>query len=478
MTSTSGKGVYASSGTLFKGAVFGRDSLEVAEDLLDIKPQLVKHILVTLAGLQGMQSDDVTEEEQGRIIHEYRSAIVDGKQLDNISRRIFRELSSRWGGNNKEMAYYGSIDATPQFIRTVGLYCQLKGKQILAEKIIRKDKTEGLFIDSIEIALGWLSNKLSDSKTGLLEYHAKNSHGIENQAWKDSREFYVHENGELANRESPIASIEVQGLAYDALLWGAKLLPRKAKQLKTKAKILQNKTFKLLWQSNTQYFALGTDYRRDGSIRTIKTITANPAELLNTSVFDDLNKRDKKTYISAIVKRIMSSDFITDGGIRSRSLNENKLIGFWDYHGSYTSWPKETFDIAKGLRRQGFDKLAVQLENRILNIVHKSRSYPEFVYVNNDGRVIIGDPVSKTHGELSLIKSTNQPETIQAWTVAAVIAIGHNRSNGVESIKKRQKHWQRTLEKKILSQIPDIQPLHGIKQLSAIYPDYQYKLIK
>ena len=46
VTSKRGLGVYASSDTLFKGAVFGRDSLEVAEDLMQTKPQLVRAIQI------------------------------------------------------------------------------------------------------------------------------------------------------------------------------------------------------------------------------------------------------------------------------------------------------------------------------------------------------------------------------------------------------------------------------------------------
>src|SRR5437868_2289161 len=73
VTSKTGKGVYASNDTLFKGAVFGRDSLEVAEDLITVKPKLVQHILMTLASLQGLHSHDVNEEEHGKIVHEYRT---------------------------------------------------------------------------------------------------------------------------------------------------------------------------------------------------------------------------------------------------------------------------------------------------------------------------------------------------------------------------------------------------------------------
>ncbi|HSX53369.1 MAG TPA: hypothetical protein VLF90_03295 [Patescibacteria group bacterium] len=477
VTSKSGKGVYASSDTLFKGAVFGRDSLEVADDLLLIKPRLVQHILLTLASLQGLHSHDISEEEHGKIVHEYRTAIVDGRRLDDMSKHIFHELSSRWGGNEHEMAYYGSIDATPKFIQVTGHYMHAHGHQLMNRAIRRRDGSIAPFRQSIVLATDWLVEKLSDSSSGLLEYRARNPHGIENQAWKDSREFYVHTNGKLANHKQPIGSIEVQGLAYDALEAAATLLPDRSAELKSHAQKLRDRTIELLWRPKIHYFALGIDHRDDGSIRPIETITANPATLLHSHFFDYLPEAAKRTYLSGLIRNIMGSDFLTDAGVRSRSLSESKLIKFWDYHGSFTSWPKETFDVAQGLRQQGFPQLADQLENRILNVVRKSRNYPEFVYVDSRGRVMAGPPDPRTHGELSLVvDSTNRPESIQAWTVSAVLAITTGRNPGKRRKKLHQKEWQIALEKEVLAHIPHVSPLRGNKELSARYPDYSYKL--
>jgi len=474
VTSKSGKGVYASSDMLFKGAIFGRDSLEVADDLMSVRPRLVQRILLTLAGLQGLQSDLQTEEERGKIIHEYRTTIVDGKPLDPLSHHIFTELAKRWGGDLHTMAYYGSIDATPQFLRVIGHYCRQHGHQILQRTIKRRDGHIVPLHDTVSLAADWLIAKLATSTSGLLEYRTQNPHGIENQAWKDSREFYVHTNGKLANHKRPIASIEVQGLAYDALEEAALLLPERADMLRAAAQKLRDRTIKLLWMPREKYFALGIDYSAKNVLRRIETVTANPAELLDTCFFDFLPANQREQYVSAIVKRIMSGDFLTDAGIRSRGLSADALIKFWDYHGSFTSWPKETYDIAKGLRRQGLPKLAEQLENRILNVVHKSKNYPEFVYVDERGRVMTGPPNPRTHGELSLvIESTNRPESIQAWTVSAVLAIGASRQ------KRRHIHqvdWQIHLEQAVLEQIPLVQVLKGAKELTARYPDYPYRL--
>jgi glycogen debranching enzyme len=122
VTSKSGLGVYASSDRLFKGAVFGRDSLEVAEDLMYARPKLVEKILLTLGSLQGETHNNNNEEEPGKIVHEYRTTVVDGKPLDHVSREIFDRLSVRWGGDSETLAYYGSVDATPHFVRVLAKY--------------------------------------------------------------------------------------------------------------------------------------------------------------------------------------------------------------------------------------------------------------------------------------------------------------------------------------------------------------------
>src|SRR6266404_3801084 len=142
VTSKTGLGVYASSDRLFRGAVFGRDSLEVAEDLMYIKPKLVEKILLTLAGLQGQVNNKANEEEPGKIIHEYRTPHIDGRLLNQVSREIYERLGSMWGGTEDHLAYYGSVDSTPHFIKVLAAYCQAYGMEILTQTIITRSGDE------------------------------------------------------------------------------------------------------------------------------------------------------------------------------------------------------------------------------------------------------------------------------------------------------------------------------------------------
>jgi glycogen debranching enzyme len=476
VTSKSGLGVYASSDAIFKGAVFGRDSLTVAEDLMYFRPKLVRIILLSLARFQGEQYNETREEEPGKIVHEHRTTVVDGRPITGITLEIFNKYSFRWGGDDKSITNYGSCDATPHFVRILVNYCNLYGRQLLLEEVTLRSGYKVSMLDVVENAVDWVDRHLRSSKSGLLEYHRTNPHGLENQVWKDSDEFYVHESGEMANHEQPIASIEVQGLAYDALTMAATLLPSRAKGWNKQAEKLRKRTIDLLWDEQREYFALGTDFSDSKKLRIIKTASANPASLLNSSFFDDMFHEKKLHYISSIVKKIMGDNFLTDAGIRSRALSEANLVNFWDYHGSYVSWPKETYDVAKGLRRQGFPLLAAELENRLLNIAKAMHAYPEFVYVDGRGRVLGMPQLAHGHGEIIDLSAPNHPERIQAWTVSAVVAI-NSKAKWLKKPKKIQPlPWQRDLEKDTLRNIPHMPLLKSVKELTARYPAYPYKL--
>jgi glycogen debranching enzyme len=256
----------------------------------------------------------------------------------------------------------------------------------------------------------------------------------------------------------------------------AKILPSKAKLWQKAANNLRDKTLKTLWDDKEQYFALGIDFSESGKMRVIRTASANPAALLDTTFFDNLPDGYRNKYVGAIVRTILSDDFLTDAGIRSRALRESKLVPFWDYHGSYTTWPKETYDIAKGLRRQGLSKLAMELDNRLANVIKAMRSYPEFFYVDRRGRVLGISQSSHGHGELLLVEGPNQPERIQAWTVSVVLAINAKAPFSKKPIVVKQTESQRELEKDILHTIPHMPLLKSVKELTARYPAYPYKL--
>lgn len=476
--SQTGEGVYASADVLFKGAVFGRDSLKVGRDLLEVRPHLTREILSTLASFQGIKTDEVNEEEPGKIMHEMRRE----KGLDATSAVIFNELTSpaskNWGKewDDKEncwrMVYFGSVDSTPSYVQLLTEYCESQGDDILDEAVVLRDGSEITVRETMRKAVSWIVQQLEESPTGLLGYKRVNPNGIENQVWKDSKEFYVHADGSYVNHNASVASIEVQGIVYEALIGAGRYMADESVELARRAEELRDRTLELLWNPEARYFSVGVDQDENGHLRPIDTKAANVACLLDSRFFDMLPEEDRRLYISSIVETIMSPDFLTDAGIRSRALSDAKLVPFWDYHGSHVTWPKETYDIIRGLHRQGFSRLAEQAQNRMLNAVHKSDAFPEFIYVDAAGLALIRpDP------EGIAIDSTNRPEGIQAWTVSSVMAAMADELYGPVEPNSQQE-WQKVLEERLLSDIPDMPFCRERSELEKRYPDYGYHLIK
>ncbi len=134
-----------------------------------------------------------------------------------------------------------------------------------------------------------------------------------------------------------------------------------------------------------QYFGFARDKLRDGSPRLLTAVQSNAGWLLLSSLFDDLPQADRERYVGGIVRTLFGPDMLTYAGIRGRSLRYSNPH-FRNYHENV--WPMDTFMIAKGLRRQGFQELADQLEARLLNTANLLGANYEFVVVDDAGRIV------------------------------------------------------------------------------------------
>jgi glycogen debranching enzyme len=85
-------------------ALFGRDSLITALQILPERPDVARATLRALAGRQGRVDDPETDEEPGKILHEYRP-VADPR---------FAELG--WPVRDGALLYYGSSDSTSWFL--------------------------------------------------------------------------------------------------------------------------------------------------------------------------------------------------------------------------------------------------------------------------------------------------------------------------------------------------------------------------
>ena len=460
---SNGHGLYGSGDRLFGYAIFGRDSVTAAESLLHLRPNLARDIILTLARLQGTVDAPIgphsNEEEPGKMHHEHRTLYVDGRRIPPASERLLRELAGRWGGDGTSLTYYGSVDATPLFVRLVAGYCATHGESILAETVTRRDGGQITVRDSVLAAVDWITAKMDSSPLGFVEFQRRNPDGIPFQVWKDSGTSYIHSDGTLANSDAPIAAVEVQGYAYDALLGAARLFETRAVEWRERAQALRERVIRDLWMPGEGYFAMGIDRDGSGHPRLIESIASNGALLLDTAFFDGRPAAD--LYVQGLVRRICSPEFVTEVGIRCRSVSEHGLVDFQDYHGAWAVWPKETFEVARGLKRQGLDRLARQLANRLLNAVNVAGANIEFLYVSPEGRVMYDFQERDLRtAEPEVIAGTNQPEAPITWTVTAALALkwwlGSNREFHGAAPPPHGDPWRQRLEAEVLEQLPDL----------------------
>ena len=398
--------------------VFGRDSLRVAIDLISSYPKLARATTYKLAELQGTKNNRKREEEPGRIVHEARD------KNDPIAKRLSKELSWGW-------PYYGSVDATPEFIRTLSAYCRLteENNAFLSAEYTDKDGEIHSMAYAMDMAVDWITTRIDNSPSGMLEFKSVLPKGIENQVWKDSWDAYHHADGTLANHKKGIASVEVQTTTYDALIDAANLYENvldnklKADRLRASAGNLKNTILEKLWTDEKGgYFVLGTDYDDDGNLRQMKIRTSNMGHVLNSRLLEDKTpENDKK--IHAVVSQIISPEMLATSGIRTLANDEKRFRPGAYHNGSIWLW--DTHHIAKGLRRQGFTDIADDLDHRILNVVDSTKMFPEYVRGDNSvlpsvntETIVLWDETYQRENKLE-----QPPQEVQAWTVAAIEAI-------------------------------------------------------
>lgn len=397
--------------------LFGRDALRVAIDLISSYPRLARATVLELAKYQGL--DDVTkrEEETGRIVHEVR----DGN--DPIAQKLTSERGWDW-------PYYGSVDATPEYIRTLTAYCQKseENRGFLFETYTDRHGETHNIAHSLELALSWIEQRLDSNPEGLLEFQSVLPKGIENQVWKDSWDAYHHADGQIANHHKGIASIEVQVTTYDALIDAAELFEdileqtSLAEQLRQRADQLKQTILTTFWtEDKGGYFVLGTDRDETGKLRQLKIRTSNMGHVLNSRLLKDdepeiVRRRD------ATVQHILSPEMLNVSGIRTLASDEYRFRPGSYHNGSVWLW--DTHHIAKGLRRLGYTAEADDIDTRLLGVVEATHMFPEYVRgdtqstpTTNQQTILLWD---ESYQRINKVEQP--PQEVQAWTVAAILA--------------------------------------------------------
>jgi len=327
--------------------------------------------------------------------------------------------------------YYGSVDATPEFIRTLAAYCHVSegNSQLLFESFRAKNGEMRTMGDALVNAVNWMTARMDANPEGIIEFKSVLPQGIENQVWKDSWDAYHHANGTLANHKQGIASIEVQITAYNALFDAADLYERRldraseAEDLRARAMRLGEQILEKFWcDDKGGYFVLGTDRDDNGQLRQLRVRTSNMGHVLNSDLLAG-NDPDKKLRREAVMRQLLSPELLNISGIRTLASDEVRFRAGSYHCGSVWLW--DTHHIAKGMRRLGYTDEADELDRRILNVVNITRVFPEYVRGDFSGVPSINQRTINIWDEnyQRINKLEQPPQEVQAWTVAAILAI-------------------------------------------------------
>jgi glycogen debranching enzyme len=183
-------------------ALFGRDSLITSLQVMPARSEVARATLRVLAAMQGQQDDEDTDEEPGKIVHEYRP---------HADRR-FEDMG--WPVRDGELRYYGSADGTSWFL------------VVLAA--LRDDAVTEELTSAWQAAAGWLERALGRGG-GLVRHGPRRaSGGLAQQGWRDTTDPLQAYGGGILEAdgtvpESPLADADSQAVAVAALRATARL---------------------------------------------------------------------------------------------------------------------------------------------------------------------------------------------------------------------------------------------------------------
>ena len=307
-------------------APFGRDSLISALQLVPFNPEIARGTLRFLARHQGTRDDPFTDQQPGKIFHEYRTGEM----------AACREIPF--------IPYYGTVDATALYVMLLAEYVRWTGDLQLAQDLW----------PNVERALRWMA-----SAGGHLTYRRRSRIGLEHQGWKDSHDAIMHESGELA--APPIAVAEAQGYYYASLLGAAGIavqlgLAEPARRLRRRAARVQERFEADFWLPDAGYYAIALD----GQDRPCRVISSNPGHCLWTGIVSPARAE-------AVTRRLMADDMTTGWGVRTLSSKE-RLYNPMSYHNG-SVWPHDTAIAALGMLRYGFTESFLALTTGLFQAV-------------------------------------------------------------------------------------------------------------
>jgi glycogen debranching enzyme len=312
-------------------APFGRDAIITSLQVLPFEPAIAAGTLRFLGRYIGAVDDAFTDQQPGKILHEYR--------LGEMA--ACHEVPF--------IPYYGSADATPLYVMLFAEYVRWTNDLALAHELW----------PAMEQAVRWIIAAGDAQGRGYVAYERRSPKGLLNQGWKDSHDAIMHASGKMA--DAPIALAEVQGYQYAALLGAAEIaamLGRSARMpdLLERARRLQERFEADFWMPDEAFYALALD----GDAQPCRVISSNPLHLMWTGLIGHERAR-------IITERVMQDDMFTGWGLRTLSSRE-QLYNPMSYHNG-SVWPHDTAIAATGMRRFNLEAPFLTLTSSIFEAV-------------------------------------------------------------------------------------------------------------
>jgi glycogen debranching enzyme len=356
-------------------ALFGRDSLTAAWQAALISPDMMKGALPELARWQGSEVNDWRDEQPGKMLHEAHDGPT---KVLNVSPRL---------------RYYGSITTSGFYPVAVSELWHWTGDKELIRPLIEPAMK----------CLKWLDEYGDLDGDGFYEYLTHSEQGVRNQAWKDSADAIVYEDG--AQAEPPVATCEEQGFAYLAKLHMSEVLwwfdrKEEARRLFHEAEELKKRFNEAFWMEDEGFFALGLDPQK----RQIKSITSNPGHCLATAIVDE-------QLVPRTAQRFIADDLFSGWGVRTLS-SKHPAYNPYSYHRG-SVWPVEHGTFAVAFKRYGYHRV-VEL---IAQAQFEAAALFDFYRLPE---LFSGHQRDEDHPFPAFYPQANSP---QAWSASAVFCL-------------------------------------------------------
>jgi len=310
--------------------LFGRDSLLPTLQCLAFNLDLGARTAHALAHWQGKKDDEKTREQPGKILHELR--VGELAHLHEVP----------------QTPSYAAVDSTPLFLIAIARHVGWTGDMALFRELR----------SNIDAALSWLRRKL-DEGGGYVTYSGlAGGRQPVNQSWRDSGTGVLRADGSYP--VPPLALVEVQGYAFQAMTLTACLLRRfgeagHADRLEAMAADLQQRFASDFWMEAEGCYCLALE---QGG-KQVASVASNAAQVLWTGIASP-------GHAARIAARVMQPDMFSGWGVRTLSSGHATFDPLAYQQGSV--WPFDNSLIVSGLRRYGEDAAALRIQ-RARNVI-------------------------------------------------------------------------------------------------------------